>query len=300
MKTLIREKEHTPNLSVVVKDEGATPKETYFRQAFLCTNKETMEKEQPLASIGTIFARTEKKYVINRTHMKKLLPKLSEYMKSDLYGKTHITSLYLDTPTFYLMRQSIEKPSYKEKYRIRWYGEANCNHQVFFEVKKKLKGVVYKRRVPMSYEEAMRYTMQRIAPRLSENLSDEQRWESKQIIREFNYAFEIYENLGPSLLVSYDRTALVDINNEDVRITFDTNINWAPGTFPTEGIVGSQQILSSDQIIMEVKCNKAMPLWLTNILDMCEIHPRSFSKSGTAYKAFMAKGGIIQKEACCA
>lgn len=46
-----------------------------------------------------------------------------------------------------LIRRSIEKPVYKEKLRIRGYGDINPDSPVFVELKKKYKKVVYKRRL---------------------------------------------------------------------------------------------------------------------------------------------------------
>ena len=45
--------------------------------------------------------------------------------------------LYYDTPDYNLIRQSIEKPKYKEKLRLRSYGVPAKEDQVFLEIKKK-------------------------------------------------------------------------------------------------------------------------------------------------------------------
>ena len=42
-----------------------------------------------------------------------------------------------------LIRQSIEKPVYKEKLRVRSYGTVNGNSTVFFEIKKKFDDLVF-------------------------------------------------------------------------------------------------------------------------------------------------------------
>ena len=73
-----------------------------------------------------------------------------------------ITSLYFDTPGRALIERSLDKPLYKEKLRLRRYGEAAGEDAdedgcVFVEIKKKYKGVVYKRRVGMSLAAARAY-----------------------------------------------------------------------------------------------------------------------------------------------
>lgn len=93
------------------------------------------------------FKRIELKYLINSSQQKYLLDEMKRYMKEDEFGKSVVNSLYFDTPDFYLIRNSLQKPSYKEKLRIRSYGRANHEIKVFIELKKKYKSVVYKRRV---------------------------------------------------------------------------------------------------------------------------------------------------------
>ena len=49
-------------------------------------------------------------------------------MKEDQYGNYTICNIYYDTKQYELIRNSIEKPLYKEKFRVRSYGIPN--HQV--------------------------------------------------------------------------------------------------------------------------------------------------------------------------
>ncbi len=121
-----------------------------------------------------VFQRVEKKYRISDKQRECIEQALIEAgMQVDLYGRTRVTSLYLDTPAHEVIGRSIEKPLYKEKLRLRAYGDkasdalmrafvsgASLDKQdrqisVFFELKKKLKGIVYKRRVALSIGAAM-------------------------------------------------------------------------------------------------------------------------------------------------
>ena len=111
------------------------------------------------------FKRIELKYLINLEDQKYLLEEMCKYMKEDEFGKSIVNSLYFDTPDFYLIRRSLQKPAYKEKLRIRSYGRANHETKVFIELKKKYKSVVYKRRVKLSEKEAMDYMKRNIYPK---------------------------------------------------------------------------------------------------------------------------------------
>lgn len=53
--------------------------------------------------------------------------------------------------------KAIWKSPYKEKLRLRSYGIPGKQDTVFLELKKKWEGIVYKRRVPMTLEEADDY-----------------------------------------------------------------------------------------------------------------------------------------------
>ena len=87
------------------------------------------------------------KYAISAEQTAFLVEKLKGHMEVDQYGKTSIASLYYDTPTYQLIRTSVEKPEFKEKIRLRSYGLATEQSPVFLELKRKAYGIVYKRRV---------------------------------------------------------------------------------------------------------------------------------------------------------
>ncbi|MBQ4317409.1 MAG: polyphosphate polymerase domain-containing protein [Clostridia bacterium] len=221
-----------------------------------------------------IFKRIEKKYRIGLTDKENLLSEISDKLIPDSHGKGRIFSLYLDTPDYRLIRASIEAKTYKEKLRLRCYGTPSDDSKVFFEIKKKFKGVVYKRRVAMMLSEANDYIYNGILP------------EDSQIMREIDYAMHFYNRPAPSTLITYDREAYYLKDAPYVRITFDSNIKYQSGGLFYENGSG-RQILPDDECILEIKTDGAMPLWLSHALDKCEILPSSFSKYGTAYREMM-------------
>lgn len=86
-----------------------------------------------------------------------MLPVLLQHMHVDSYGKSTVSSIYFDTADMRLIRASIEHPIYKEKLRLRCYGTPSAESNAFIELKKKYKGVVYKRRIEMPYADAMEF-----------------------------------------------------------------------------------------------------------------------------------------------
>ena len=132
-----------------------------------------------------IFKRKELKYMLDRAQYETVLGILDGHMKRDEYGRSIVSSLYFDTPDFRLIRASIEKPTvYKEKLRIRSYGHPTADSNVFVELKKKYKGVVYKRRIDMTYLQSILYLCKHQPPPVE-----------TQVTREIDYFVSFYKKL---------------------------------------------------------------------------------------------------------
>jgi len=221
-----------------------------------------------------IFRRIEKKYLLTEDQYRALLTEISQELIPDAYGKSTICSVYLDTPDFRLIRASIDAKTYKEKLRLRSYGVPTDASKVFLEIKKKFKGVVYKRRVSMTLAEAMAYLERGEKPFDS------------QIMRELDYALRFYGHPPPAALIAYEREAYFVKDLPALRVTFDTGVRYRltdlSAKYGTEG----KHILPPDRVLMEIKTDGAMPCWLSAALDRCGIFPTSFSKYGTAYREF--------------
>mgnify|MGYP000366426018 CR=1 FL=1 len=84
-----------------------------------------------------VFRRIEKKYIVDEPTYEKLIKKLDGHFVKDRYYKSTICNIYYDTPSHQLVRNSIEKPVYKEKLRVRSYGVPNDEDMVFVELKNK-------------------------------------------------------------------------------------------------------------------------------------------------------------------
>lgn len=235
-------------------------------------------------AINYIFERVEKKYLLNRNQYHLLLKAVEPYMSVDGYGKHTIGNIYYDTDAYELISRSIDKPKYKEKFRVRSYGVPKANDKVFLEIKKKYKGVVYKRRVSMTLKEAEDYLERGVRPK-----------KEGQILKEIDYLMSFYD-LSPKVYLAYDRIAYFGKENPDVRITFDHNIRSRDYDVRLEEGDYGAQFLDDYQYLMEIKVPGAMPLWLSKILSDLEIYPTSFSKYGNVYKQLILPS---RREALC-
>ncbi len=219
-----------------------------------------------------VFKRYELKYLLTKKQAEQIKARMAQEMVADVHGRNTIFSLYYDTPDFLLARRSIEKPIYKEKLRLRSYGVAENDTEVFVEIKKKYKGVVYKRRISMTKKEADRYLLQ------GEKIQD------NQISREIDFLIKRYKNLAPGIMLSYEREAYYAKDNHEFRVTFDENILWRREDMDLGKGAFGEEILPEEMTLMEVKTADAIPLWFAKILSDLKIYKTSFSKYGNAYK----------------
>lgn len=218
------------------------------------------------------FKRYEKKYLLTETEYKLIKQRLENKLAIDKFGRSTICNIYFDTPDRYLIRNSLEKPIYKEKLRLRSYGTPSEGDMVFIELKKKYDGIVYKRREKMELSMAERYLY---------DLEPASR--SSQITREIDWVLQFYKGIAPSMYISYNRTAMYGLEDKELRITFDSNILWREEELWLECGVWGNPLLKEGCRLMEIKIPGAMPLWLSHILDELEIYPTSLSKYGKGY-----------------
>ena len=223
------------------------------------------------------FKRYELKYLLNRQEKEQILLAMEPYMKLDDYGRTVIRNIYFDTDTFRLIRRSLEKPVYKEKLRIRSYKPVKKTDPVFVEIKKKYKGIVYKRRVSMTLCEIHNYIDFGKQPFNS------------QIMNEIDYLINFYNKPKPKCLISYEREAYYCCENPDIRLTFDSDVRYRADDLLLEHGSRGKNIIENGSKLMEIKTCGAMPFWLSSTLDRQNIFPSSFSKYGTAYADMLCK-----------
>lgn len=219
-----------------------------------------------------VFKRVEKKYLLDEEQYRALRQILEPYMVPDEYGRSTICNIYFDTPDRYLIRTSLEKPIYKEKLRLRTYGIPRDDSIAFVELKKKYKGVVYKRRVTMAYRDAYDWLCRGKPPK-----------KDGQIIREIAWFLHFYENLQPAAALCYDRLALYGREDHALRITFDAGIRWRSAPYDLREGDSGAPLLGGNQHLMEIKTGGGMPIWLSDALCDLKIYPTSYSKYGTAY-----------------
>ncbi len=265
-----------------------------------------------MAAYNEVFKRIEKKYKVNPTQRNAVEGFFFDVLQPDAYGRSRITSIYWDTPSWGLISRSLETPKYKEKLRARAYGEEageallraciagvvapeDGAHLVFFEIKKKFKRVVYKRRIGLSlaalfafldgvpYEEAVAAypTAFDEANQLAASPLN------RQIAREIFAMLRRYEDMAPAMAIRCERTAWAPVESTpeespyaQLRVTFDDNLCY----MNLRAASAWTPILPASTAIMELKNAGPLPVAFASLLAKHDIYPTSFSKYGTAYQ----------------
>ena len=222
--------------------------------------------------IQNVFKRVEQKYLLTEEQYLLLQDILNKYFKKDKYHKTTIYNIYYDNDNNDLIINSIEKPLYKEKIRLRSYGEPALDSLVFFEMKQKFKGTVYKRRVDFTLREYNKYRKKNIFPK-----------ENIQIMKEIDYYIKYYQ-LHPFIFVGYDRLSYYSKEDKNLRVTFDTNLRSRTTNLKLKDTKENKLYFDTPTYIMEIKSLYGLPLWFTKKLSEYKIYPVSFSKVGNIYK----------------
>ena len=268
----------------------------------ICNTSNCNIKQQCNAGV---FERQEKKYVLTEAQIEAFLQKVHTRFSADEHGVTKISSVYFDTPEKTMLSRSLEKPIYKEKLRIRAYGEVSENSQVFVELKKKFKGTVYKRRFQCLANDGYQFLGKReseiigkhskaadVDSRIAENLSGLELINFKEVMA----CRQRYSQSGlfPAYKVVTDRVALFD-DEDNIRMTIDVDPRFDDVNLDVADTGNEYALLPNGSCVLEIKSGLAYPKWLTDVLSEQNIYPQPFSKVGQAFKLSGFKPAAVEE-----
>ncbi len=236
-----------------------------------------------MEQIQTNIRRYEKKFLLTEEQYALICPVVREHMDADRYGVYPVCSVYYDTETFSMIRTSLEKPVYKEKFRLRSYGVPKENDLIFAEIKKKYKRMVSKRRIAFRSGSGKLYEP-------SDGPQEGPDTAQNEILEEIRFFFRRYQ-LEPKVFIGYRREAYTgkiqsdskDLTEQDLRVTFDRDLTWRMELPDLQAGDFGAPVLNEPKIVMEIKTPWAVPLWLAEALSGYQIVSSSFSKYGVCY-----------------
>ncbi|MGD9405102.1 MAG: polyphosphate polymerase domain-containing protein [Anaerolineae bacterium] len=230
-----------------------------------------------LSQVIRTFNRFELKYLITLKQAEKLKPALRAYLVPDENGSSNgrytLSSLYYDSPNFRCFRENLDGIRFRRKLRVRRYetGEILAEDTpVFLEIKQRMDRVTQKRRAVLPYSEALHLCNDRQMPDYAPD--------DKATIEEI-YVFLWQYNLRPATIVRYDRQAFVGANyNPGLRVTFDTSLSFQGHQLRLHEEPSGLPMLSANTVIMEIKVNERIPIWLTELIAAHNLRLAGLSK----------------------
>ncbi|MFC1610867.1 VTC domain-containing protein [Myxococcota bacterium] len=223
------------------------------------------------------FNRFELKYIIRNDERDAIRADLMKNMMPDSHGNNEgfyrVTSLYYDTPEVSCFWSKVEGIKFRRKVRIRIYGRHNESDDqlAMTEIKQRINRTVQKRRVALPLDQA--YALCEGADSyIFEEPAD------RAVASEIQF-LACSMHLKPACVISYLRQAWVGSRYEPgLRITFDEDLSCRG---PEDGLgpkMPTHFFMPPDWLIMEVKADEAVPLWVTHMLSRHQCSLRRISK----------------------
>lgn len=211
------------------------------------------------------FNRFELKYLMPLPAAEHFKEALRPYLVPDDHGNSQggyaLSSLYYDSPDYRFYWEKMDGIKFRRKLRIRHYEtDAPLTNEtpVFVEIKQRLDRVTQKRRVLLSYREALQLCNDREIPAHTP--------QDKPVINEI-YALLWQYNLRPASIVRYTRQAWIGSDYDiGLRVTFDTALSYQSHPLNLHDPPDGLPLFPADWVVMEIKVNERIPYWLTELV----------------------------------
>jgi hypothetical protein len=219
-------------------------------------------------------ARYELKYLVPATTVTVLRSFVTAFLPPDrfmLRGPYRISSLYLDSPDLRLYRQTLTGEKNRFKLRVRTYSD-DPNDPAFLEVKRRVDAAVFKERVCIERSRAQT---------LVSGSSDWGLGLPPDLLAQAFRFSSLVSLCGacPSVRVRYRREAYEAPAGEPLRITFDTDIEYA-----TTELTDLSHMLPSwtpttvEGVVFEIKFTERYPMWVADLIRAFGLQRRSVPK----------------------
>ena len=224
--------------------------------------------------------RQELKFLVTHDVRRLLLECWGRYLVkapfTDAYARTHVLSLYYDSPHLRYYHNKLAGIADRQKVRIRTYGPAFASGQTtILEIKYRKNDLVRKLRYPI--------------PDFDESQLDPQDWKIDD--PEIRAKFEVLreqDRLRPAAQVYYQREAYEGLVEGDVRVTFDSCLlGLHPGERASREMLldRSRSLMPETMAILEVKATEGIPAWVHQGVVAAELQQQTIPKYVTAVEA---------------
>ncbi len=231
--------------------------------------------------------RYEYKYFVPMSKLEMLRQLIGPFTRLDPYAAQQpakeytVRSIYFETPDFECYQTKIEGLKHRNKVRLRGYNTYDGTNVVFMEIKRKYEAPILKNRAMVHFNEFKKIAKGEAA--LEDYLKNGGDKIPHALDNGKRFFYNLYaRKMKPVICVVYEREPYLNLQPEkenDLRITLDKNLRSR--AYPTiDDLFDQSQMVSalSGYFILEVKFNKAYPVWMKPIIGVMGLHRESASK----------------------
>ena len=229
------------------------------------------------------WQRYEVKYLVSEAQAAETRRWCVDHLPPDPYALPEtgyeypILSTYLDSPSRELLHNTLIRQMNRFKLRVRTYrccNESAAHLPAFFEIKRKINGIVHKTRARIEPEDAQ-YLLQadhglvppgpRCDPDTWMNVCEFQQLRGRL-------------RANPVVGVFYMREAYEGVSAERTRITLDRNLHYGLFNPAGNGHRETWWPVETGAVIMEIKFTNTYPFWVADMLRRVEVMRRGVCK----------------------
>lgn len=237
----------------------------------------------------TKLQRLERKYLIDEPTAQRIRRDVELYCVPDEHNPAlsglgerpdqlgyQICSLYLDSPDLAFYRANVRGDWERLKLRVRTYSRTS---PAVLELKRRVSDVIDKTRVVVNRKDAAAAAAGLAGP--ADDGPD-----ARRLLGEFARVAAV-SGAAPTLHLRYEREAYVSMVNNYARVCFDRHIRarriegWDLDPDPThysEFDHSWRSDLAAGCVVLELKCESAIPHWMTDLVHTHALSRTSFSK----------------------
>lgn len=235
--------------------------------------------------IKTGFERFEFKYWVPEDVAREVVAFISPHMLCDAHADPGVgqcnTSLYFDTHDLSFARQHLEQSPNRYKLRIRRYNDP-ADGPGFFEIKRKVKWVILKKRAVVPWEHA-----DSVLSGKYDSLPKLKRPDELESLQAFLYYMTVF-GAEPKVYIRAYREAYAAIDPmEDVRITLDRSIMYQPASdwhfrlsdrkwIPIDR--SGEHGQPGRRVMLELKFRGMAPIWMSDLTQQLALWRVGYSK----------------------
>jgi hypothetical protein len=186
-----------------------------------------------------------------------------------------ILSTYLDNPVRELLRHTLGRRMNRYKLRVRAYrrcDEPMAGLPAYFEIKRKINGVVHKTRARLELEVAESLLWNQNV--LYNGAGD---IDTQMNVNEFQQ-LRSQVRANPVVGVFYRREAYEGVSAERVRVTLDRELQYGLLAPPGNGQQDLWWPADAGGVILEIKFTNTYPFWVADMLRRVEVFRRGVCK----------------------